>query len=139
DAARAREGDLYLKPTKKLLVDVTCSRECLDKALEFTSDLLNAFEVRGHRVVLAPSNEHLGRPDVEEREASSKERPHGRYPSLWSPYRPTVVYIGTLAFGLTIVETSEEVLLRYVNGKYIRESDYSPPKRYAIDHSWTTT
>jgi len=138
DAARAREDDLYLKPTKKLLVDLTCSRECLDKALGFANDVFNAFEVRGHRVVLAPANGHLGRPDIEERETGSKERLHGRYPSLWSPYRPTVVYVGTLAFGLTIVEMSEEVLLRYVNGKYIRESDYSPPKRYTVDHSWTT-
>lgn len=36
---------------------------------------------------------------------------------------------------------SESVVLRYVNGKYIRESDYKPSKasaRYG-DHSWTTT
>lgn len=39
------------------------------------------------------------------------------------------MYIGTLAIGLTIIEMSEEVEVRYVNGKYIRESDYVPPKR----------
>jgi hypothetical protein len=35
----------------------------------------------------------------------------------------------------------ESVLLRYVNGKYVRESDYKPPKASAryFDHSWTTT
>ena len=35
----------------------------------------------------------------------------------------------------------EPVLLRYVNGKYVRESDYIAPKRsrHFIDHSWTTT
>ena len=35
---------------------------------------------------------------------------------------------------------SESVLLRYVNGKYIRESEYNPPKASAryVDHSWTT-
>ena len=46
------------------------------------------------------------------------------YNNLWSPWRCTVVYIGTVAIGLTIIEMSEEVEVRYVNGKYIREQDY---------------
>src|SRR5207249_3608522 len=43
--------------------------------------------------------------------------------------------------GLTIFEMTEEVLMRYVAGKYVRDSDYVPPKRgrYATDHTWTTT
>lgn len=63
------------------------------------------------------------------------------YSRLWSPQRPTVVYVGSVAFGLAIIEMSESVVLRYVNGKYIRESDYKPSKvalRYG-DQSWTTT
>ena len=57
------------------------------------------------------------------------------------PYRPTVVYVGSVAIGLAIVEMSEEVLLRYVRGKYIRETDYIPPRpsRHYVDHTWTTT
>jgi hypothetical protein len=49
-------------------------------------------------------------------------------------------YVGSVAFGLAVIEMSESVLLRYVNGKYIRESDYRPPKASAryLDHSWTT-
>ena len=59
---------------------------------------------------------------------------------LWSPDRPTVVYVGTLPIGLSIVEMSENVTMRYVSGKYIRESEYVPPRRrYAVDHNWTTT
>ena len=36
---------------------------------------------------------------------------------------------------------TESVAMRYVNGKYIRESDYVPPKesRRYVDHTWTTT
>jgi hypothetical protein len=36
---------------------------------------------------------------------------------------------------------TEEVLMRYVNGKYIRESEYKPPKssRGYADHTWTRT
>ncbi len=33
---------------------------------------------------------------------------------------------------------SEEVEVRYVNGKYIRESDYVPPKRGENRYTWTT-
>lgn len=35
---------------------------------------------------------------------------------------------------------SEEAALRYLNGKYVRESDYIPTRsRYHAEHSWTTT
>lgn len=136
--------DGYLKPYKKLLVDIVTSKECLDKALTFANDLFNALESVGHRVVLAPSNEHLGRDRIDEREVPDKkkrENDYYYYNRLWSPHRPTVVYVGTVAIGLTIVEMSEEVLLRYVNGEYVREADYKPPKtsRYYADHTWTTT
>jgi hypothetical protein len=35
---------------------------------------------------------------------------------------------------------SEEVEMRYINGKYIREQDYVPPKRsrYGHEYTWTT-
>jgi hypothetical protein len=43
--------------------------------------------------------------------------------------------------GLLSSKCQSPVVLRYVNGKYIRESDYKPPKTSAryVDHSWTTT
>ena len=46
----------------------------------------------------------------------------------------------SLAFGLAIVEMTESVAMRYVNGKYIRESDYVPPKasKRHVDHTWMT-
>jgi hypothetical protein len=35
---------------------------------------------------------------------------------------------------------TESVEMRYVNGKYIRESEYVPPKnRHYHDHTWTST
>jgi len=131
----SHEGD-YLKPAKKLLIDLTVSKTSLDKALTFANHLFLLFEEYGHRVVIAPNGEYFHRAEVDEREVPMKNR---GYNNLWSPWRCTVVYIGTVAIGLTIIEMSEEVEVRYVNGKYIREQDYSPPKRrYAFDHSWTT-
>lgn len=51
-----------------------------------------------------------------------------------------MVYVGTVAIGLSIVEMSESVAMRYANGKYVRESEYIAPRgRYQDAHSWTTT
>ena len=82
----------------------------------------------------------LRRGTVEEYEQPKKKQDYN-YSRLWSPYRPTVVYVGTVAVGLAVIEMSESVLMRYVNGKYIRDADYVPPKssRHYIDHTWTTT
>ncbi|MGY3603655.1 MULTISPECIES: hypothetical protein [unclassified Bradyrhizobium] len=131
----------YLKPYKKLLVDITTSKDCLDKALTFANDLFNALESAGHRVTLAPRGEHLSRGRIDERVSGGK-RSRSYFDSLWSPKAPTVVFIGSIAVGLAVVEMSEEVLLRYAGGKYIRESDHIPPapSRYRDDRTtWTTT
>ncbi len=137
EAGRLSHDSCYLKPYKKLLIDLTVSKTGLDKALTFADQLFLSLESNGHRVVIAPHGEHLHRAEVDEREEQSKNQ---RYSNLWSPARCTVVYIGTVAIGLTIIEMSEEAEVRYVNGEYVRESEYVAPKRrrYALDHTWTT-
>ena len=136
---RIDEG-MYLKPYKFLLVDVTASQAGLDKALGLANDLFNALESVGHRVTMASAEAGLRRAPIDEREGAAKPRQHWEHRGLWSPYRPTVVYIGTVAIGLTIIEMSESVTLRYHKGKYIRESEYVPPRGgYNADYSWTTT
>ncbi len=137
EAGRLSYEGGYLKPAKHLLPDLVVTKPGLEKALSFANQLFLSLEERGHRVVIAPYAEHFHREDVDVREKPDKNRP---YNNLWSPGRPTVVYIGTVAIGLTVIEMSEEVEARYVNGEYVRLSDYIPPKRarYALNHSWTT-
>ena len=137
ESGRLSFNSIYLKPYKKLLVDLTVSKTGLDKVLSFANQLFLSFESRGHRVVIASHGEHLHRVEVDEREGQGGVQ---RYWTHWSPARCTVVYIGTVAFGLSIVEMSEKVEFRYVNGEYVRESEYVAPKRrrYAIDRTWTT-
>jgi hypothetical protein len=142
-AGRKVDDDHHLKPYKKLLVDVTASRSGLDKALGFANDLFNALESAGHRVVIAPPDAQFWREHIDEREVPPKKErrndPYG-YDRLWSPYRPTVTYVDSVAFGLAVIEMSESVEMRYVNGKYIRESEYVPPKnKRHHDHTWTST
>ncbi|MEO8101616.1 MAG: hypothetical protein ABI790_03770 [Betaproteobacteria bacterium] len=127
----------YLKPAKYLLVDLAVSKTGLDKALAFANELFLALEARGHRVVIAPQGEQFQRAAVDEREQPSR---NPGFNNLWRPGRCTVVYIGTLAIGLTIIEMSEEVEAHYVNGEYVRLSELVPPKRkrYEQDHGWTS-
>jgi len=101
-------------------------------------------ESAGYRVLISSPAENFTRPRIDDDEELPKvpRKEHSYdYNRLWSPQRPTVVYVGSVAFGLAVIEMSESVALRYVNGKYIRESDYKPPKTSAryVDHSWTTT
>jgi len=136
---KVEEGYL-LRPYKRQLVDVTASAIGLDNALAFANDLFNALESAGHRVCFAS----LDRPHIDEHEEVPKPK-HRQYPynnrNLWQPSNPTVVYVGTIPFGLAVIEMTEAVLMRYVDGKYIRESENSPPKpiRGYVDYTWTRT
>jgi len=130
----------YLRPDKQILVDLIVTKSSLEKALSFANELFLSFEDRGYPVVLEPRRENFYRAAVDEHEVPRKNRDDHYYNRLWSPCRCTVVYVGTVAIGLTIIEMAEEVEVRYVNGKYIREQDYVPPKqsRYGYEHTWTT-
>ncbi|MEV8518550.1 hypothetical protein ABZR86_01995 [Dyella marensis] len=139
----ASEGALgegiFLKPYKKLLVDITTSSPALVRALSVSNELFNSLELRGFRVAIAPHAGGLSRPGIDWHEIPKEPRSY--YPTIWKPSRPTVVYVGEIAIGIAILEMAESVLMRYVGGdKYIRDSDYIPPKlrRGERDWSWTT-
>ena len=138
EAGRLSWHGKYLKPAKKLLVDLTVTQTGLDKAIAFANELFLALEARDHRVVIAPNSERFHRADVDERENPGKGHHHN---NLWSPMRCTVVYIGTVAIGLTVIEMSEAAEARYVNGEYVRLTDIVPKRRsrYAQDYGWTST
>lgn len=139
--AHVRPGDegRYLRPFKRLMLDVTASKSGLDGALRFASDLYNALETAGHRVVIAPHGAQFRRESLSHQEVPTERRDY-EYSSLWWPERPTVVYVDSIAVGISIIEMTEEVLMRYVRGQYVRDADYKQPKspRYQ-DHTWTTT
>ncbi len=132
----------YYKPDKKLLVDIFVSKTGLDKALHFANALFLALEAKSYSVVIAPHDDRrFYRMKVDIREViPKKERERYWDGGSWSPLRPTIVAIEGVEFGLTLFEMSEQVLMRYVNGDYIRDSEYVPPKKnkYFIDRSWTT-
>jgi hypothetical protein len=139
--SRPIDDDAYLKPFKKLLVDITTSMACLDRALEFANLLFNSMEALGHRVIIAPPTLNLSRISIDERaNRQGENRSWVRFGSLWTPMRPTVVFIGDVAIGLAILEMSEEVPMRYVRGKYVRVSQGEATRRRdsVLGATWTT-
>jgi hypothetical protein len=131
----------YLKPFKRLLVDVATSSKCLENGLALASELLMAFETAGHRVSIAEAGSKFHRASIDERLVRNVEK-RGYQPNRpWVPMRPTVVSFGNITFGISIVEMTEEKLLRYIRGNYYPESEVQklrlPPG--ALTNTWTTT
>lgn len=133
-AGENRNG--FLKPRKYLIADIIISKETLDRAHDVANTLYLSFEKRGHSVILAPNGQNLHRHEVDEREKGGRRNEH-YYSDLWSTSRPTVVFIGTVAFGVTIFEMSENVEVEYQDGKYTRVSELpiKKPRRYE-SYSW---
>jgi hypothetical protein len=119
DGSREAESG-HLRPTKRRLVDLYVSSAALDRALAFAKKLFRTLENLGHRVALAPLDRNLWRPSLDERsdKQPNKGRDNDGY-GRWSPDRPTVVYVGTVAIALTVFEVSEEIEVGYTNGKYV--------------------
>lgn len=108
----------FLKPGQRRLADVVVSQGILNDALALFNDLLHGLEQAGGSVMLAPKDQIYVRRAIDEREAPGK-LVNKRYPSLWAPSRPTVVFFGTVAIGLSLFELTETKEARLVNGKYV--------------------
>lgn len=137
---RSVEENEYLRPAKRLLPDISASRRGIDKALELTNALFTALEAKRHPVFIAEAKEEFRGISVDERENRTGEPPRYFGYGRWSPMRPTVVRLKGAVFGLSIVEMSEEVLLRYVAGKYVRDDEVTPQllRRINPQLTWTS-
>lgn len=133
---RLSQINKYLKPSKRLLPDIQVSESTLDLALEFANALFVALERSGHRVTLAAIGEVIVRPQIDVREKPTKV-PY--YIDLWSPARNTVLYVNGTPIGLTLFEMTESTTMRYINGKYVKEKEHTPPKFSRTNiNSWTS-
>ncbi len=137
EVGRTNYWSKYLRSAKRNLVDLVVSKSGLDKALDFANALFREFEARECRVVLSPNGEPVSRAAIDEHEVLKKQSnnsyEHDRH---WSPGRITVVYIGSITIGLTIIEMSEEADGRYVDGEYVRVDQLPVPKRKRYTDDW---
>ncbi|WP_224984220.1 hypothetical protein [Geomonas agri] len=127
-----------LSPRKRILPDIISSKATLDRALDVANALYLFLEKRGHRVVMEPYGQNFKHHTVEEREGG--RRGQYEYSDVWRPSRATLVFIGDVAFGLTLFETTERVEAEYKDGKYFRITELPAKKRsrYTSSHSWRT-
>ncbi|TRO35081.1 hypothetical protein EQ832_18535 [Pseudomonas sp. ALS1131] len=85
--------------------------------------------------MFAPSDRTYARASFDEHEHPPK-KPRHRHPALWSPSKPTVVFVGTVAIGLTLFEMTEELEARYIDGKYIPTSKIPSQQMRRLSSTW---
>lgn len=129
----------FLKPSKRRLADLVVTRPMLDEGIALLDELFRRFEQRGYPVSLSPGDRIYCRVGVDVRENPGKTAEH-RYPSLWVPSKPTVVFIGTVAIGLTLFELTETKEARYIDGEYLplEQAERHRPRHGWPHWSWTT-
>lgn len=132
----APETDGYLKPSKRLMVDVLTSEQCLSHCLETAKALIDGLEGRGHAVTFAPSP-NTPRIEIDEREAPDARV---RYLSRWKPARATVAQFGSVLVGLALVETSVEVEVARIKDSYVPVSVVKGMRngRQILARTWTS-
>ncbi|GID02982.1 hypothetical protein [Pseudomonas sp. 008] len=124
---KAHETDEgYLRPSKRSMADLIVSRSGVSHAVDFANQLYLALMKKSLAVALSDPTTHMGRESVDHREKASNRYVH---PALWQPQRPTVTYIGTVVFGLSIYEISEYVHVTRPDKKYIRMTSLPVSKR----------
>jgi hypothetical protein len=136
---KSRDSDTgLLRPTKRMVVDIVTSEELLDGALGLANALFRALTAKGHRIALGPQLPQMARLQVNLREVPKKD-PYQR--TVWAPDRPTVLYLGALAIGLTLYEMTEDVESIYVKGAYVPIRDLNPEQRRRLTgpQHWTST
>lgn len=134
DAAKVSDAG-YLRPSKRLLVDIFVSEGFLSRALETANAIFREIESCGYGVSFAPVGGTFIRSPIDK---ATKGWPGEYYHGHWSPCRPTLAFIGTVAFGLCLFELAEEVEVAYVNGSYVPMAELRAPKRRNADIGWTT-
>lgn len=128
----------YLKPSKRLLDDIVISENSLDEGLWLMNQLAISVEQRGYRFSFAPTHEHYYRANVDER---AKPKGDQTYCQLWGPGRCTVIFVGSLAIGVTLIELSKPVEMMYLKGDYIpiESMTSAQTKKARYTYTWTTT
>lgn len=136
--ARYKTAEGYLKPNKKIIPDIFVTEACVDKAISFANTLFQTLQRERYQVFLGTYKDSpVSRPDFDLYEDASKIR---RFKDIWSPWRSTMVDIGGATFGIKIFESLIEETAIYADGKYIRQSLYTPElqKKYKYHHTWET-
>lgn len=136
--AQIGSDGFYLKPRRRLLVDIATSAPALESCLRFASVLFNRLEESGHPVGIADGSEILIRVDIDNYDEAVKPDPaRPDSPLPWAPLRPTVVHIGGVPLGLSLVEVSEIQHLAYAgDGDFVPVAQFN--RAEFVGYTWKT-
>lgn len=110
-------GDGYLKPAKRNLPDLIVTEPSLRRAASVLQKLSSHFRDANCRVSVACSEGGYTRKELVDKEGRLKRS--ALETNLWSPGRPTLVFIGEVAIGLSIYEQTVEKEMVYLDGQYV--------------------
>lgn len=114
-------SDGYLKPAKRNLPDLVVTEPCLRRAASVLQKLANRFRDANCRISVACSEGGYTRKVLGDEEGRLKRSVFGT--NLWSPARPTLVFIKEVAIGLSIYEQTVEKEMVYLDGRYVPVSE----------------
>lgn len=110
-------GDGYLKPAKRNLPDLIVTEPSLHRAASVLQKLANRFRDSNCRFSVACSEGSYTRKVLGAEEGRLKRSVFET--NIWSPARPTLVFIGEVAIGLTIYEQTVEMEMVYLDGQHL--------------------
>ena len=110
-------GDGYLKPAKRNLPDLIVTALSLRRAASVLQRLSSHFRDASCRVSVACGEGRYTRKALGDEEGRLKRSVFET--NLWSPGRPTLVFIGEVAIGLSIYEQTVEKEMVYLDGQYV--------------------
>ena len=110
-------GDGYLKPMKRNLPDLIVTEPSLRRAASVLQKLSSRFRDANCRISVACSEGGYTRKELGNEEGRLKRSVFEA--NLWSPGRPTLVFIGEVAIGLSIYEQTVEKDMVDLDGQYV--------------------
>lgn len=110
-------GDGYLKPAKRNLPDLVVTEPALQRAASVLLKLANCFRETNFRISIACGESGFTRKALGDEEGRLKRSVFET--NIWAPARPTLVFIGEVAIGLTIYEATVEKEMVYLDGQYV--------------------
>ncbi|MHA6127941.1 hypothetical protein ACX3YD_17445 [Pseudomonas fluorescens group sp. PF-1] len=110
-------GDGYLKPAKRNLPDFVVTEPALQRAASVLLKLANCFRETNFRISIACAEIGFTRKALGDEEGRLKRSVFETH--IWAPARPTVVFIGEVAIGLTVYEATVEKEMVYLDGQYL--------------------
>lgn len=110
-------GDGYLKPVKRNLPDLVVTEPSLRRAASILQKLANRFRDVNFRISVACGDDGYTRKALGDEEGRLKRSVFET--DIWSPGRPTLIFIDEVAIGLTIYEQTVEKEMVDLDGQYL--------------------